>query len=228
MGDKLLIIDDDEILGELLTTKLTSLGFEIYCAHSGGEGLRKLYQYQPDLIILDVMMPDMDGFETCQRIRELCDAPVIFLSAKTEENDVVRAFQVGGDDFMRKPFSIHELQGRIRARLRRGNSHRAAGDFYDDGKLRINLTKQQVYLNGKRVHLTPTEFKLLRVLVENPQKVLSHNELLRQVWGPYYKDAEACVSIYIHYLRDKLEEVPREPRYIRTKWGVGYWFESHE
>jgi two-component system KDP operon response regulator KdpE len=228
MNEKLLIIDDDVTMVKMLATRLSSRGYDVYAAHTGSEGLKKAYKYHPDLIILDIMMPEMDGYETCKRLRQLSDVPILFVSALTEEDDLIKAFRSGGDDYVRKPFGLAELEERVSVSLRRSRHSDVMSESYNDGRLKINVIKQQVYLKGQVVHLTPTEFKLFRYLVENPRKVVTHEELLKQVWGPYYDDAEACVSLYIHYLRDKIEDNPREPRYIRTKWGVGYWFEPQD
>jgi two-component system KDP operon response regulator KdpE len=225
MREKILVIDDDRTLIELLAQKLESRGFEILTATRGKDGLKLAYENHPDLVVLDVMMPDMDGWETCRRLRELSDVPILLLTGKVSEEDVIRGFQLGADDYVKKPFNLRELEGRIRAILKRANgSERETSMLYDDGTLRIDLERQQVFRLGKLVHLTSTEFQLLSCLVKHAGMLVPHDEILNEVWGPSYLDATACLSLYIRYLREKLEENPGEPQYIRTKWGAGYWF----
>jgi DNA-binding response OmpR family regulator len=225
MTGKILVIDDETTLAEMLSVKLETKGFEIISASHGGEGLKMAYQHHPDLIILDVMMPEMDGWETCRRLRELSNVPILMLTAKVSEEDVVRGFRLGADDYVKKPFSLQELEERIRAILKRANggTHELSS-IYDDGKLKIDLERQQVFKDGQLIHLTSTEFRLLSCLVKHKGVTVPHDQLLTEVWGPAYLDATACLSLYIRYLREKLEDNPGEPEYIRTKWGAGYWF----
>ena len=225
MREKILIIDDDRALTELLAQKLEPRGFEVLSAVRGLDGLKMAYENHPDIVILDVMMPDMDGWETCRRLRELSDVPILMLTGKVSEEDVVRGFQLGADDYVRKPFNLKELEGRIRAILKRANGIEAENNLvFDDGKIRVDLERQQVFREGKMVHLTSTEFQLLSCLVKRQGTLVPHDEILTEVWGPGYLDATASLSLYIRYLREKLEDNPGEPRYIRTKWGSGYWF----
>lgn len=225
MKEKILVIDDEASLAELLSVKLEPKGYEILSAKQGAEGLKLAYQFHPDLVILDVMMPEMDGWETCRRIRELTDVPIIMLTAKASEEDVVRGFRLGADDYVKKPFSIQELEERIRAVLKRSSGgEREINTIYDDGKIRIDLERQQVFKGGQPVHLTSTEFRLLSCLFKRRGVTVPHEELLTEVWGPAYLDATACLSLYIRYLREKIEDNPGEPQYIKTKWGAGYWF----
>jgi len=223
--EKILIIDDDRTLTEMLAQKLEPRGFEVLSADRGLDGLKLAYENHPDMVILDVMMPDMDGWETCRRLRELSDVPILMLTGKVSEEDVVKGFQLGADDYVRKPFNLKELEGRIRAILKRANGVEAENNqVFDDGKIRVDLERQQVFREGKMVHLTSTEFQLLSCLVKRQGTLVPHDEILTEVWGPGYLDATACLSLYIRYLREKLEDNPGEPRYIRTKWGSGYWF----
>lgn len=229
MNEQLLIIDDDEMLGTLLLQSLRPKGFDVEAVTGGRPGLRKAFEIHPDLIILDVMMPEMDGWETCQRLREMSDIPIIMLTAKSEEQDLIRGFQLGVDDYIRKPFSVLELTYRIRAVLRRTQYRKQKPPVvYDDGNLTIDLGRRLVKRDGDPVHLTPTEFRLLSYLVQHKGSVMSHKRLLQEVWGPHYEDATDCLSLYIRYLREKLEVNPSEPKYIRTEWGRGYWFVSME
>jgi two-component system KDP operon response regulator KdpE len=225
LKEKILIIDDETTLAEMLALKLEPKGFEVLSARQGGEGLKMAYQHHPDLVILDVMMPEMDGWEACRRIRELSDVPIIMLTAKVSEDDVIRGFRLGADDYVKKPFSLQELEERIRAVLKRSSSgEKELNSIYDDGKLKIDMERQQVFKNGQPIHLTSTEFRLLSCLFRHQGVTVPHDELLTEVWGPAYLDATACLSLYIRYLREKIEENPSEPQYIRTKWGAGYWF----
>jgi two-component system KDP operon response regulator KdpE len=225
MKEKILLIDDETTLAEMLALKLEPKGYEIISSRNGSDGLKMAYQHHPDLIILDIMMPDMDGWETCRRLRELSNVPIIMLTAKSSEEDVVRGFRLGADDYVKKPFSIQELEERIRAVLKRSNgSDKPTNLIYDDGKIKIDLERQQVFKEGQLIHLTSTEFRLLSCLVKHQGITVTHDELLTEVWGPAYIDATACLSLYIRYLREKLEDNPSEPQYIRTKWGAGYWF----
>jgi DNA-binding response OmpR family regulator len=227
MNDSILIIDDDETLTKMLAKWLHAKGYDIQIAASGREGLEKARNSSPDLVVLDVMMPEMDGFETCNRLREFSNVPVLMLTAKTTEEDLIRGFQNGADDYVKKPFSFMELELRISAILKRANMKDEQPVLYDDGTLKIDLDRQHVYRKSELIHLTPTEYKLLSCLVRNQGGVISHEGLLRDVWGEAYTDATACLSLYIRYLREKLEENPSEPKYIRTKWGIGYWFDPN-
>jgi two-component system KDP operon response regulator KdpE len=225
MNEQILIIDDDDMLGTLLLQSLRPKGFIVEAASGGRAGLRKAFEMHPDLVILDVMMPEMDGWETCRRLREMSDIPIIMLTAKSEEQDIILGFQLGVDDYIKKPFSILELTYRIRAVLRRTKDRQQKTPIvYDDGTLRIDLGHRQVEKNGDSVHLTPTEFRLLSYLVQHKGTVMPHKRLLQEVWGPHYEDATDCLSLYIRYLREKLEVDPSDPKYIRTEWGRGYWF----
>lgn len=226
MSTKVLVVDDDPTLNELVRLNLERKGFAVYCAEDGEEALRLAYQIHPDVIILDIMMPRVDGYEVCRRLRSLTDVPILFLTAKSRDTDVLRGFDVGGDDYMRKPFSLRELEARILALLkRRGRGESAQlSEVFDDGNLRIDLNLQAVYRRGQPIRLTPTEFRLLSCLVREQGKVLTHEEILRKVWGEGYIDAIPTLSLYIRYLREKIEDDPGRPRYIRNKWGVGYWF----
>lgn len=226
MSPKILVVDDDPTLNELVRLNLERKGFAVYCAEDGEEALRLAYQIHPDVIILDIMMPRVDGYEVCRRLRALTDVPILFLTAKSRDTDVLRGFYVGADDYMRKPFSLRELEARILALLKRRGRGEGTQlpEIFDDGNLRIDLNLQAVYRRGQPIRLTPTEFRLLACLVREQGKVLTHEEILRKVWGEGYIDAIPTLSLYVRYLREKIEDDPGRPRYIRNKWGVGYWF----
>lgn len=225
MNEKILVIDDDLLLHQFLRLALGSRGLDVVAAGSGQEGLRLAYDTHPGLIILDMMMPGMDGLETCRRLRGLTDAPIVMLSAMGEDQDVVAALKLGADDYVRKPFNLDELHLRICSMLRRTQPVANADlQIYRDNILSLDMNRRRVERHGKPIHLTPLEFRLLACLVRRQQQVVSHGTLLREVWGEGYQDAEACLSLYVHQLRAKIEENPNEPEYIRTEWGVGYWF----
>jgi two-component system KDP operon response regulator KdpE len=226
MPKKILVIDDDVELNKMLHLTLQRKGFDVKSVTSGPDAMRAAYEYHPDIIILDIMMPDMDGWQVCERLREISDVPIIMLTAKVEEDSVVQGFLLGADDYVKKPFSVKELELRIRAVLKRAQMKKrlASPMLYEDQQLRIDLEQRKVFRDGRMIHLTPTEFKLLSYLVRHKGEVVVHEELLKEVWGPAYTDATSSLSLYIRYLREKLERDPGDPRYIRTEWGVGYWF----
>jgi DNA-binding response OmpR family regulator len=230
VGKKILIVDDDAALVKVLSLSLEREGFEVIAALSGAEALRKAYELRPDLVILDIMMPQMDGWVTCRRLREIADMPIIMLTAKGSEKDVVHGLDLGADDYITKPCSSEELKARIRALLRRAQSVDKTNwqVIYDDGRLKIDLSRQQVTVNDVLIDLTPTEFRLLACLVQRNGQVVPHRELLTEVWGPEYSDQVSYLSVYIRYLRQKIERNPSQPIYILTKWGMGYRFAGVE
>jgi len=232
MNKKVLVIDDDHELGNLVKAVLKPLDATVYQAFSGEEGLKQAYAIHPDLIILDIMMPDKDGFEVCVRLREMTNIPVLMLTARTHEADMLHGFSVGVDDFVRKPFSAKELEARVRALLRR-SSHSSKTDAskimgYKDDILNINLESQLVELNGNMIELSSTEYGLLACLVRNTGKLVPHNQLMQEVWGSSYGNTASTLTIYIFYLRKKLEDSQHEHQYIHTQWGRGYWFLPQE
>jgi two-component system KDP operon response regulator KdpE len=212
----------------MLQFQLEQRNYRVVVASNGRDGLQKAYQVRPDLVILDIMMPGMDGWEVCRRLRELSNLPIVMLTARSLKGDVVKGLEAGADDYLTKPFSAAELDARIQAVLRRSNnkngSNNSRSSFYSNGYLSIDFDRRIVTVHGKRVDLTPTEFKLLSCLVRNEGRVLPHRYLLTEVWGPEYADEVDYVKLYIRYLRLKLEENPSDPAYILTEWGVGYRF----
>ena len=230
VGKKILIVDDDAALVKVLSLSLEREGFEVITALGGAEALRKAYESRPDLVILDIMMPHMDGWVTCRRLREIADMPIIMLTAKGNESDIVHGLDLGADDYITKPCSSEELKARIRALLRRAQSADKTNwqVAYDDGWLKVDLSRQQVMVNGEPVDLTPTEFRLLSCLIQRSGQVVPHKELLTEVWGPEYSDQVSYLSVYIRYLRQKIEQNPSQPTYILTKWGMGYRFAGVE
>jgi two-component system KDP operon response regulator KdpE len=221
-----LVVDDEPRMIHFIRLNLEHDGFEVSEATSGSQALEALRDKLPDLILLDVMMPDLDGFETLQLIREISTVPVIMLTAKGEEDDRVRGLELGADDYITKPFSPRELVSRVRAVLRRTEaSTPGAGEVLEvDERLKIDLQRREVWVEGRPVRLRPTEFKLLYHLVQNAGWVVPHEQILAKVWGYEYRDETHYVRLYINYLRQKLEPDPSHPRYILTERGVGYRF----
>lgn len=222
-----LIIDDDIDLTKIVQINLEREGFKTVVASSGVEGLQKAYSSQPDLVILDIMMPGMDGWTTCRRLREISDVPIIMLTARGMESDVVKGLELGADDYIIKPFGNKELLARINALLRRADaSATKRPPIYSDGELVVDFVKRMVTVRDEQVDLTPTEFKLLSTFVQNEGRVLPHRFLLTQVWGPEYADEVNYLKLYVRYLRQKIEKDPSNPAYILTEWGVGYRFKE--
>jgi two-component system KDP operon response regulator KdpE len=223
---KLLLIDDDQSLSELLAAYLTNQGYHVQVEQDGKAGLKTLFQDTPDLVILDVTMPLRDGWETLERIREVSELPVIMLTARDEEADVLRGFSLGVDDYVTKPFSFAQLTARVQAVLARAQRLVSAGpDELVQGDLIVNLRTDQVWRGDERVNLTPTEFKLLVALMKRSGEVVSPEELVRDVWGPQYAGEVGHVRRYIYHLRRKIELDAENPRYIHNERGFGYRFQ---
>jgi two-component system KDP operon response regulator KdpE len=223
---KILVIDDEERMVRFIRLNLEHDGFVVIDAFNGKQALQRLRDATPDLILLDVMMPDLDGFEVLQMVREISNVPVIMLTAKGEEDDRVRGLELGADDYITKPFSPRELVSRIKAVMRRteGASGGMHGLIQVDERLKIDFDRREIWLEGKLVKLRPTEYRLLYHLVQNAGWVVSHDQLLSKVWGYEYRDEPHYVRLYINYLRQKLEKDPADPKYILTERGVGYRF----
>jgi DNA-binding response OmpR family regulator len=224
---KVLLIDDDADLLHLTGLLFKKAGAQIFTARDGLDGLSKLFTCNPDLVILDVMMPGTNGFEVCERIRQVSDAPIIMLTALHHEQEMLRGLEVGADDFLSKPFSADILLARARTVLRRSTNGRPASSNFEfnNGHLSIDIERRHVLVNDKRIKLTPTEFRLLVYLARNAGKVLSFDHILSNVWGNEYKGSMDYVHVYVSHLRNKIEENVKDPRYILTVHGVGYMFE---
>jgi len=223
---RILVVDDEERMVRFIRLNLEHDGFRVTEAFNGNQAINSVRSALPDLVLLDVMMPDLDGFEVLRIIRETSNVPVIMLTAKGEEDDRVRGLELGADDYITKPFSPRELVSRVRAVLRRtesvtGTSH---GIIEVDEHLKLDFDRREVWLDGKLVQLRPTEYRLLYHLVQNAGWVVTHDQLLAKVWGYEYRDEPHYVRLYINYLRKKLEEDPANPKYILTERGVGYRF----
>ncbi len=227
----ILVVDDEERMARFIRLNLEHDGFQVVEAHKGMDAINELRTKMPDVILLDVMMPDIDGFEALQLIRETSSVPVIMLTAKGEEDDRVKGLELGADDYVTKPFSPRELVSRVRAVLRRTESANAAGEggqINVDEHLKIDFGRREVKLDGELVKLRPTEYRLLYHLVQNAGWVLTYDQILAKVWGYEYRDEPHYVRLYINYLRQKLEKDPANPIYILTERGVGYRFVDYK
>lgn len=223
---KILVVDDEERMVRFIRLNLEHDGFQVIEAYRGSQALELVRTQLPDLILLDIMMPDIDGFEVLRLIRETSNVPVIMLTAKGEEDDRVRGLEMGADDYITKPFSPRELVSRVRAVLRRVQIASGVSDdvITVDERLKIDFNRREVWVEGELVSLRPTEYRLLYHLVKNAGWVLSHEQILSKVWGYEYQDEPHYVRLYINYLRKKIEEDPSNPKYILTERGVGYRF----
>ncbi len=222
----ILVVDDEERMARFIRLNLEHDGFQVVEAHRGLEAIHQLRDSMPDVVILDVMMPDLDGFEVLKMIREVSHVPVIMLTAKGEEDDRVKGLELGADDYVTKPFSPRELVSRVRAVLRRteGSGFGAKESYQIDERLKIDFSRREIWVEGKLVKLRPTEYRLLYHLVQNAGWVMTYDQLLSKVWGYEYRDEPHYVRLYINYLRQKLEKDPANPKYILTERGVGYRF----
>lgn len=227
---RILVVDDEKRMVGFIRLNLEHDGFDVLEAFNGTQAINRLRESLPDLILLDVMMPDLDGFEVLRMIREVSAVPVIMLTAKGEENDKVRGLELGADDYITKPFSPRELVSRIRAVLRRGASldDEESSRIDVDGRLVMDFGRHEVWVDGDLVKLRPTEYRLLYHLVKNAGWVLTHDQILTKVWGYEYQDEPHYVRLYINYLRKKLEIDPTNPKYILTERGVGYRFVDYK
>ena len=218
------LIEDEPQIRRFLRATLTSEGYRLFEATTGADGLVEVGSRQPDVVIVDLGLPDMDGIDAIRRLREWTDVPVIVLSARGQERDKVTALDAGADDYVSKPFSAGELLARIRVALRHtaGASHEADEAAFKLGELQVDLLHRRVFVGEREVRLTPIEYKLLTTLVQHAGKVVTHQQLLREVWGPTHTDQAHYVRVYMAHLRHKLEAEPARPRYLLTEPGVGY------
>ena len=223
---KILIVEDEEQVVQLLRYKLQQEGYQALAARDGVEGLRVCQEQHPDLVLLDVMLPRMNGWEACRRIREFSDVPIIMLTARGTEQEKVRGLNLGADDYLTKPFSLAELIARVQAALRR-YKYPLTQDYLTpiDRRLVIDRARRLAVVDGQRVELSPTEYRILDCFLDNPDRILTHQSLLTQVWGWEYADQTDYLKVYIHHLRKKIERNPRRPDYIVTERGLGYRFQ---
>ena len=224
---KILVVDDEDLLVKGIRFNLQNDGYEVITGCNGLEAVQLTREMNPDIIILDIMMPQMDGLSACTKIREFSDVPIILLTAKTEEMDKLMGFEHGADDYITKPFNILELKARIRALLRRTarQSERNISEL-TIGTIRLDLSGRNAYRSGTPVDLTAKEFDVIEFLMQNPNHVYSRESLLDTIWAYEYRNDIRTVDVHIRTLREKLEENPADPQYIMTKWGVGYYFKK--
>ena len=229
MNNKILIVDDDPNLVELIQYNLEGEGYEVCTSRDGQQGIRTFFAERPDLIVLDIAMPKLNGYQVCERIREMAETPIIMLTAKGQESDIIKGLDLGADDYLTKPFRIGELLARVRANLRRtrqqGKQTAVESLTYSDNHLSIDIEARRVMVDGKLVKLTPTEYKLLTYLVKNKGRVLEFRQILENVWGFEYIDDTHYIRVYIHHLRLKIEPDPDNPIYFQNVLNTGYRFE---
>jgi two-component system KDP operon response regulator KdpE len=226
-GKRILVVDDEPRMIGFIRMNLELEGHQVIEAHSGIEALEAVRTMLPDMVLLDVMMPELDGFETLRMLREFSNIPVIMLTAKGQENDKVYGLELGADDYVTKPFGPRELSSRIKAVLRRADMPSASPEqavLKIDERLSVDFNRREVIVSGEHIKLRPTEYRLLYHLIENVGWTVPHDQLLAKVWGYEYRDEAHYVRLYVNYLREKIEEDPSHPKYILTERGVGYRF----
>ena len=229
MATKVLAVDDEKIIIKGLKFSLERDGFEVICAYDADEALALAESKNPDIILLDVMLPGLSGYEVCERIREYSDVPIIMLSAKGEDMDKIMGLEYGADDYITKPYNILEVKARIKAVLRRRTSNSKEEEASNEivyGLLRLNLDSRTLYIDGRDADLTVVEFNLLEAMAKHPNKVFSRQDLLKIVRGEVDKADARSIDVHIRRLREKIEENPSSPKYVHTKWGVGYYFHA--
>ena len=228
MSRRVLVVDDEKLIVKGIRFSLEQDGMEVDCAYDGEEALKLAKENAYDMILLDIMLPKHDGFEVCQQIREYSDVPIIMLTAKGDDMDKILGLEYGADDYITKPFNILEVKARIKAIIRRTTPKENVqnkSQVIEAGNLVLDCESRRVNVDGKEINLTAKEFDVLELLVQNPQKVYSRENLLNIVWGYEYLGDVRTVDVHIRRLREKIEANPSEPKYVHTKWGVGYYFQ---
>ncbi len=231
MDKTVLVVDDEKLIVKGIRFSLEQEGMQVDCAYDGEEAVAMAKQKEYAVVLLDVMLPKLTGFEVCQRIREFSNMPIIMLTAKGDDMDKILGLEYGADDYITKPFNILEVKARIKAILRRNNrteTTAAEAKVIEAGELKLDGESRRVYVKGNEVNLTAKEFEVLELLVLNPNKVYSRESILSLVWGYEYPGDARTVDVHIRRLREKIEENPSEPGYVHTKWGVGYYFQQKE
>ena len=227
MPKKVLVVDDEKLIVKGIRFSLEQDGMEVDCAYDGEEALNKAKSNSYDMILLDIMLPKMDGFEVCQAIREFSDMPIVMLTAKGDDMDKILGLEYGADDYITKPFNILEVKARIKAIMRRTSQARqqaAQASVIEKGDLKLDCESRRLFINGTEINLTTREFELLEIMVKNENKVYSRENLLNLVWGKEYPGDVRTVDVHVRRLREKIETNPSEPKYVHTKWGVGYYY----
>ncbi|WP_029230860.1 response regulator transcription factor [Butyrivibrio sp. VCB2006] len=225
MSKKALVVDDEKVIVKGIKYSLEQDDIVVDCAYDGQEALDKARANEYDIILLDVMLPVLTGFEVCQQIREFSNVPIIMLTAKGDDMDKILGLEYGADDYITKPFNILEVKARIKAIMRRASKNTDNKDVITYGDLKLNEEYRRVFVGNKEINVTSREYELLELLASNPGKVYSREELLTTIWGTEYPGDVRTVDVHIRRLREKLESNPSEPRYVRTKWGSGYFFQ---
>lgn len=229
MSKKILVVDDEKLIVKGIRFSLEQEGMEVDCAYDGEEALEYARRCEYDLVLLDVMLPKLDGFQVCQQIREFSDMPIVMLTAKSEDMDKILGLEYGADDYITKPFNILEVKARIKAIMRRAGKNatqETKAKVVEVGELRLDCESRRVFIGTREINLTAKEFDVLELLVFNPNKVYSRENLLNIVWGYEYPGDVRTVDVHIRRLREKIESNPSEPKYVHTKWGVGYYFQA--
>ena len=228
MAKKIVVVDDEKLIVKGIRFSLEQEGMEVDCAYDGEEALAFAKNCEYDLVLLDVMLPKMDGFEVCQQIRDFSDMPIVMLTAKSEDMDKILGLEYGADDYITKPFNILEVKARIKAIMRRTAKRQetSTGTMVVKGALRIDCESRRVFIGEKEINLTAKEYDVLELLAMNPNKVYSRENLLNLIWGYDYPGDARTVDVHIRRLREKIETKPSEPKYVHTKWGVGYYFQG--
>lgn len=229
MANRVLVVDDEKLIVKGIRFSLEQDGYEVSCAYDGEEALNMAKENTYDIILLDLMLPKMNGLDVCQQIREFSSVPIIMLTAKGEDMDKIMGLEYGADDYITKPFNILEVKARIKAILRRARKPEKAEEktkVVQAGDLKLDCDSRRVFIGDGEVNLTAKEFDVLQLLVFNPNKVYSRENLLNIVWGYEYPGDVRTVDVHIRRLREKIEDNPSEPRYVHTKWGVGYYFQT--
>ncbi|MCI8976707.1 DNA-binding response regulator [bacterium 1xD8-48] len=225
MAKKVLVVDDEKLIVKGIRFSLEQDGMEVDCAYDGEEALEMIRNKEYDIILLDVMLPKLTGFEVCQQVREFSGVPIVMLTAKGEDMDKILGLEYGADDYIIKPFNILEVKARLKAIIRRTSPKpKETARFIENGDMRLDCEGRRVYVAGKEINLTAKEFELLELLILNANKVYSRENLLKLVWGSDYPGDVRTVDVHIRRLREKIEEKPSDPKYVITKWGVGYYF----
>ncbi|WP_026508312.1 response regulator transcription factor [Butyrivibrio sp. MC2013] len=226
MARRALVVDDEKVIVKGLRYSLEQEGMEVECAYDGETALEMAKNSKYDIILLDVMLPQLSGFEVCQAIREFSNVPIIMLTAKGDDMDKILGLEYGADDYITKPFNILEVKARIKAIIRRTGAKEAPVGEVTYGDLKLNEEYRRVFVHGKEINLTSREFEVLELLASTPGKIYSREDLLTAIWGNDYPGDVRTVDVHVRRLREKLESNPSEPRYVRTKWGSGYYFQA--
>lgn len=227
MAKKVLVVDDEKLIVKGIRFSLLQDGMEVDCAYDGEEAFNMAKANSYDMILLDVMLPKMDGFEVCQAIREFSDVPIVMLTAKGDDIDKILGLEYGADDYITKPFNILEVKARIKAIMRRTSPERAPqvqSSVIEKGDIKLDCDSRRLFINDNEINLTAREFELLEILIKNENKVYSRESLLKIVWGEDYPGDVRTVDVHVRRLREKIEANPSEPKYVHTKWGVGYYY----